>query len=220
MRWWHSFEVIGKENLPPTGPALLLGNHSSLLDLPALLAGNPYDDLAIMAAAGLFRIPLLGSVLRTYDAVPIYRKKSKPASLGTVFAMLKAGRVVAVAVEGARSWDGRLGEVNPVLARVAVAVNVPLVPVAVVGAHRALPRGALLPRKRTIRLVVGPPITLSRKTDGPTSAAAIRDALAELLPDDQKPTTGSGARVAGVDRSTASSEGLVSLDVSPTEEPR
>ena len=47
-------EVEGREDLPHSGPLLVLTNHASVLDPPALLAADPYPDSLMLAKASLF----------------------------------------------------------------------------------------------------------------------------------------------------------------------
>jgi 1-acyl-sn-glycerol-3-phosphate acyltransferase len=187
MRKRHKLRLEGSHHLPAHGPAILLGNHSSFLDFPALLAVNPYEDLTLLALAALWWIPILRQMLNAYDAIPVTRSGRDTKSLGALFAALRQGRVVAISAEGGRSWDGRLGDVHPVLARLACSAGVPLVPVAIIGAQAALGRGALFPRNIQVTVRVGEPFQLPRKMSGPEAATQIQRAIAALLPAEQKP---------------------------------
>jgi 1-acyl-sn-glycerol-3-phosphate acyltransferase len=187
LRAWHSLEVQGVEHLPSRGPALLLANHASYLDFLVLLAVDPYGDSSVLALASLFRVPLLRQILHVWNAIPVQRRGHDHASVGALIGAARDGRVVAVAVEGVRSRDGCLGPVHPVLAAVAADLRVPLVPVGIAGSQRALPRGALIPRKVPISVRIGEPFTVPRSVKGHDAAGFIRQAIADLLPAEQQP---------------------------------
>jgi 1-acyl-sn-glycerol-3-phosphate acyltransferase len=182
-------EIEGRERLPAHGPALLVVNHASFLDVPAMLAMDPYPDSTLLALASLFRVPLVRQILLAWDAIPVKRKGRDTASIERLIDAIRSGRVVGVAVEGGRSRSGRLGEVHPVLAAIAAGLGAPIVPVGIVGAFDAMPRGSLLPRRRKIVLRVGEPFTLER-VSADEAAARIRDAIAALLPAHQQPISG------------------------------
>src|SRR3569833_2396665 len=71
MRVWHGLEVRGAEHIPAHGPALVLMNHTSMLDVLALMAINPYGDAAMLAKASLFRVPFIGGLIDAWGAIPV-----------------------------------------------------------------------------------------------------------------------------------------------------
>jgi 1-acyl-sn-glycerol-3-phosphate acyltransferase len=118
----------------------------------------------------------------------VARDGQDTAALRALLSALRRGRVVGMAAEGRRSRSGRLGEVHPVLARLAVRAGVPVVPVGIGGSFEALPPGAWLPRRRPIRIRVGAPLRFDRETSGEVAAGRIREAIAALLPPEQRPS--------------------------------
>ncbi len=188
LRSWHSLKTEGVENLPPHGPALVLSNHASILDVMALMSIDPYADTALVAKASLFRIPVVKQVLEAWGAIPVERQGRDVAGVRALMGILRAGRVIAVAAEGRRTRVGRLEPINPVLARIAVTAQVPLVPIGISGSYAALPPGAVLPRRLPIVIRVGQPFHLPRETSPAEAAQRIRDEIAALLNPDQRPT--------------------------------
>jgi 1-acyl-sn-glycerol-3-phosphate acyltransferase len=98
-------------------------------------------------------------VIAALDAVPIDRNASMVAAMRAVIARLKAGKAVTIFAEGARTFDGRLGEFKPGFALMAKRAGVPIAPVAIVGAFECWPRSRRLPRPGRIRLEFGKIIT-------------------------------------------------------------
>jgi 1-acyl-sn-glycerol-3-phosphate acyltransferase len=187
MRVYHRLELHGAENLPPHGPALVLVNHASLLDVPALMAVDPYPDTTVVAKASLFKVGLVRKVLEQWGAIPVERQGRDMAGVRALLGVLRAGRVLAVAAEGRRTRDGHLQPINPVLAKIATAAEVPLIPVGIAGSYAALPPGAVFPRPKKLIVRVGKPFRLPPRTDVEVAAKRIREEIAKLLPPEQQP---------------------------------
>jgi 1-acyl-sn-glycerol-3-phosphate acyltransferase len=187
MRAWHRLTVEGRDRLPAAGPALVLANHVSVLDVIALAAANPFPGATAAIKAEMFARPGLGRILAAWEAIPVARDGQDTAALRALLAALRRGRVVGMAAEGRRSPTGRLGAVHPVLARLAVRAGVPVVPLGIGGTLAALPPGARFPRRRPVRIRVGAPLRFAPGTSGEAAAARIRAAIAALLPPQQRP---------------------------------
>ena len=146
------------EPLPARGGLLVLSSHQSHLD-PLLLGLACDRRLSSLARSSLFRFGPFGAVISALDAVPIDRNASMVAAMRAVIARLKAGKAVTIFPEGARTFDGRLGEFKPGFALMAKRAGVPIAPVAIVGAFECWPRSRRLPRPGRIRLEFGTVIT-------------------------------------------------------------
>lgn len=187
MRLYHGLVLEGAENVPPHGPVLVLLNHASLLDVPALMVVDPYPDTVTVVKASLFKVPLLPWFLNQWNAIPVERQGRDSTSVRAMLAILRAGGVVTIAAEGRRTRSGRLEPINPVLARIAVSADVPILPVGIRGSFDALPPGARLPRRRQIVVRAGRPFRLERGMDVAAAAARIRREIAALLPAEMQP---------------------------------
>src|SRR6202165_856999 len=174
MRLYHGLELEGAENVPLHGPVLVLLNHASLLDVPALMVVDPYPDTVTVVKASLFKLPLVRWFLKQWNAIPVERQGRDSTSVRAMLSVLRGGGVLTVAAEGRRTRSGRLEPINPVLARIALSADVPILPVGIRGSFDALPPGARLPRRRKIVVRAGRPFRLERGTDVAADSARLR----------------------------------------------
>ncbi len=154
---WFGFRFTGKGYVPVEGPVLLLSNHQSNLD-PVLVGVACPRQLKYLARIGLFFWPF-SLWIRSLGAVPIDRERGALAGIRTTLELLKDQNAVLIFPEGSRTGDGNLDVMLPGFCLLARRSGATIVPVGIVGAYDALPRGAVYPRLNAIRLAFGPPIT-------------------------------------------------------------
>jgi 1-acyl-sn-glycerol-3-phosphate acyltransferase len=133
-----SFRSVGRQNLPRTGPVLLVANHQSFID-PVLVGAAASRWLTYLARSSLWHSKALGRVIDAYDAVPIDRGFGKEG-LQTVLDQLAKGRAVLMFAEGERTHSGELQPLKPGVSLLVKRVTCPIVPVGVAGAYQAWPR--------------------------------------------------------------------------------
>lgn len=157
MRTMFRLKATGRENIPATGPVLLVANHSSLLD-PPLIGGSAARQVTFLAKAELFEIPGLGGLIRRLNARPIRREGADPGALRTAMRALADGRALLIFPEGTRGEEGVLRPAKAGAGMLAVLSGAPVVPVYVSGSGRAWPRGRRLPRPRKVTVTFGEPL--------------------------------------------------------------
>ena len=187
MRLFHGLELQGAEHIPAHGPALVVLNHASLLDVPALMVLDPFPNTVTVVKASMFKVPIVSWVLRQWGAIPVERQGRDSSGVRTLLGVLRSGGVVAVAAEGRRTRSGRLEAINPVLARIAAGAKVPILPVGIQGSFKALPPGALLPRPGKILVRIGPTFLLAPDMAPAEAARRIQREIAALLPPEMQP---------------------------------
>jgi 1-acyl-sn-glycerol-3-phosphate acyltransferase len=151
------FRVRFAEPLPQQGGLLVVSSHQSHLD-PLLLGLATDRRLSTLARSSLYHFKPFAAVITALDAVPIDRNASMLKTMKAVIGRLRDGRAVVIFPEGTRTATGRLGELKSGFALLAKKAEVPIVPVAIVGAYECWPRTSLLPRPGRIRLEFGPVI--------------------------------------------------------------
>lgn len=179
----------GRENIP-SGVCLFVSNHTSNMDIPALLSAIP-RRIAFVAKQSLFRIPVLGTAFRLSHFVPVDRSRRDAAltSVKQVVQFIRAGTSFLVFPEGTRSPDGRLRPFKHSAFLMAIEAGVPVVPVACAGAYRMMPRNSLKVYPADVVIRFGRPIDVSQCESGDRSEVARRafEAVAAMLPEKQKP---------------------------------
>ncbi|MBV9578215.1 MAG: 1-acyl-sn-glycerol-3-phosphate acyltransferase [Chloroflexi bacterium] len=189
MRPYHRLELVGAEHIPPHGSLLVVLNHASVLDVPALMVLDPFPDTATVVKTEMFHMPFIGWFLQRWGAIPVDRDGRDSGSIRRMLGVLRSGSALAVAAEGTRTRSGHLEDINPVLARIAASADVPILPVGIGGSFDALPPGAFFPRPVKILVRVGPVFRLERGIGAPAAAQRIQDEIARLLPPQMRPLT-------------------------------
>jgi 1-acyl-sn-glycerol-3-phosphate acyltransferase len=132
MWLWLDVEKQGWENIPRTGPVIMMINHVAFLD-PVILTGMMQRPLVSMAKVEAYEDKVLGPILRSFDSIPVNRGAADLSALRRVLDALEAGLAVLIAPEGHRSETGGLGEAHEGIAFVAYRARVPIVPVGISG---------------------------------------------------------------------------------------
>jgi 1-acyl-sn-glycerol-3-phosphate acyltransferase len=185
--FWR-LRVVGRQRIPWRGPAVLVANHLSLVDILALyLLFRPFKWVS---KAELFRIPIVGWNMRLNDYVPLVRgdRESIRQMMDHCRRHLDRGSPVLIFPEGTRSRDGRLQPFKDGAFRLAVEAGVPLIPIAVSGTSEALPKhGVKLGPMRDGEVRVLAPLD-PRAFEGPDALKeAARAALLAELPERHRP---------------------------------
>lgn len=120
--------VEGLENLPKTGPAILMINHIAFID-PIVVLGNLPRNIVPMAKVEVYRIPVLGIFPWLWSVIPVRRGSGDRQALEQALAVLAAGEIVLVAPEGTRHHA--LGEGKEGVAFLAHKSGAPIIPVAI-----------------------------------------------------------------------------------------
>jgi 1-acyl-sn-glycerol-3-phosphate acyltransferase len=157
--------VIGREKLTDVvGGFVVVANHSSHLDAPLIVGSLPRRlarYLATGAAADYFFAVWWrrGLTALFFNAFPVKRMESKAKSI-SARSLLSRGIPILIFPEGTRSKDGELGTFKPGAAALAASCDVPTIPMALIGAHVAHPRGANWPRRGRypVGVVFGEPL--------------------------------------------------------------
>jgi 1-acyl-sn-glycerol-3-phosphate acyltransferase len=179
----------GRENVPRRGAVILAVNHLSYLDFAPdgvfLDACGRYPVFMIKASA--FEVKGIGGFLRKAGQVPVDRGSRDAAlALSEAEKRLSEGAAVVFYPEGTTTLD-RAGwpmAARTGVARLALATDVPVIPVAHWGTQDIVPYGGKIPRlfpRKTVRIVAGRPVDLSRWAGQQDSAKALHAATCAIM---------------------------------------
>ena len=160
----------------PRGGCVVVANHCSHADAPALVAALPARSRPAVAAAAdyWFNGSRRAWVCRTLvGGFGVRRTGGGSADLQAAVSLLRQGRSVVVLPEGTRSRNGRLGEFHAGAFRLAAAAGVPVVPVGLVGTSAVMPVHGR-PHRGPVEVRVGEPLVAAEP-------GLARAAVVELL---------------------------------------
>ncbi|HEV2855065.1 MAG TPA: lysophospholipid acyltransferase family protein [Thermoanaerobaculia bacterium] len=151
--------VEGREHLDPSRVYFFVANHQSWVDIPALFKALPVP-LLFLAKRELARIPFLGSYMEAMGMVYVDRADRGKAvrAVSQAAQRLREGYSILSFPEGTRSPDGRVQPFKTATFAAALEAGVPVVPVALEGPARILPRDGFHARPGVIRLKIGEPL--------------------------------------------------------------
>ena len=186
-------EIHGAEKLPREGAYVLAPNHYSEADplAVALAVWKAGRAPRFMAKESLFRVPVLGWILRSTGMIPVARSSSASSArqtLETSETLVRLGRGVIVYPEGSLTrepdlWPMR-GKTGAV--RLAMAAGIPVIPMAQWGVQQVMPRYGKLrlwPLRRRVKVIFGDPVDLTAfQKEGQASnlAAATDKVMADV----------------------------------------
>jgi 1-acyl-sn-glycerol-3-phosphate acyltransferase len=177
---WH-LRVEGREKLPWRGPAVLVANHASLIDVVVLF--SLYRPFKWVSKAGNFKLPFIGWNMSLNGYVPLVRGNPRSAlrAIRDCRRLLRLGAPVLIFPEGTRTMTGELQEFKDGAFFLAAKLGCPVVPIAVHGTGDVLPKhGAVLRKKMYARVEVLDPIPAGNLGKVGLRNAA-RAAIAEAL---------------------------------------
>jgi 1-acyl-sn-glycerol-3-phosphate acyltransferase len=181
--------IVGRENVPKSGPYLITINHISLFEPPFLLAFWPVAPEGA-GAVDIWDRPGQGTLVRFYHGIQVHRGEFDRQSLESMIAVLQSGKPLLLAPEGGRAHNLGMRRALPGVAYIVDKTHVPVVPVGIIGAtDDFLDRGLHL-QKPAIEMRIGQPFSLPpvegkgavRRESLQTNADQIMQAIATLMP--------------------------------------
>ena len=166
-------EVIGLKHIDPRRSYVIVSNHLSNFDVWASLASLPLR-LRFVAKKELLRVPVFGQALALSDHIVIDRARPDDAitRINAKAAQLSQGFCILFFAEGTRSPDGKVHAFKKGGITLALQAQLPIIPMAVSGTRKFLPKGTLVIRPGgRVRIVLAAPV------DTATRSVSDRDAV-------------------------------------------
>jgi 1-acyl-sn-glycerol-3-phosphate acyltransferase len=182
-RLYHRLEVIGKWQLPESGPAILVSNHISGLD-PLLIQSVSPRIVVWLMAREYYEVKATKWVFRLAESIPVERTGRDLASTRAAMRALEAGRILGIFPEGKIEPSVELLPFQTGVALMAIKTGVPVYPAYLDGTarHKSMIQAMIIPNR--LKLSFGPPVEFDRSSTGreglERATEAIYQAVARL----------------------------------------
>jgi len=157
FRW----RVFNPERVPKTGAVILAANHASYID-PPLVGSGLRRPINYLARESLFRFPIMGTVLHSWNAVPVDRDGGGARGLKNILDRLLGGAGIILFPEGTRSSDGELKPAQAGIGLVVAKTDALVVPVRVFGTYEAWGRNQKIPHPKKVAVKYGQPMRFEK----------------------------------------------------------
>lgn len=157
--------IKGRENLPNEGPSVYVGNHQSFFDIPLLLAAIP-THTGFLAKTELKKVPILANWIEAIGSGFIERENDRgtlKVILNVADLLKKSRHSIVIFPEGTRSVDGKVDTYRAGGLKVATRSKAPIIPFAIDGSDRVMPKGHKGFKRETVVLTFFPALDTSNK---------------------------------------------------------
>ncbi|PRQ04090.1 Long-chain-fatty-acid--CoA ligase [Enhygromyxa salina] len=159
-------KISGKANIPHNRHTLIVANHASHLDMGLAkyaLGGYGSKIVALAAEDYFFKNKWMRAYFENFTNMgALDRRSGLRKAIEQAGEHISRGRTVLIFPEGTRSTDGVMKEFMPLIGHLVLNYNVDVLPLWLGGTHKALPKGASVPRKRSVEVRIGPPLTIEQ----------------------------------------------------------
>jgi long-chain acyl-CoA synthetase len=195
LRGIYGLQVEGLENVPSTGPFILVANHASYFDAFILATALPYpvaQQVFYLGFETFFRNRILAWWARGVRVIPVDMDSYLVRALQASARILRDAKALCLFPEGERSADGRVRPFRKGTGILVRELRIPVLPARITGAYEAWPRGRTWPRWHPIRVRFGPVVAPAEllEGDGPrgtddaeTVVLRLRERVIALVPD-------------------------------------
>lgn len=179
IRAYWRVRVTGAEHVRKRRGMIIASNHQSGID-PILVCASFWRHVYWLAKIELVITKKVAWFFKSVSVIPVDRNAPKEVSLQAAAECVRRGRIFGIYPEGTRSPDEKVYRGHTGVARIAHLSGGPVIPTAVLGSRRAVPKGKLLARPYACRVVFGAPMTFAI-APGESEAAAYRRFTDEVM---------------------------------------
>lgn len=148
-RLCYSFEVLGLENIPESGPYIICSNHESHLDGMWIVNASEgridLEQFCCMAKQEHLEHGISRRGMRIMGGIPVDRSGNTAPAMKRMMECIRNGKIVLIHPEGTRTGNGKLGRLKTGAEKLALEAQVPILPVKIEGAYEIFPRNKKLP---------------------------------------------------------------------------
>ncbi len=158
--------VSGRSNIDPACSYVIVANHQSLYDIFVLYGWLGVDFRWVMKKE-LEKVPIIGPACKMLGHIFIDRsdREKAIASLQEAREEIKGGTSVIFFPEGSRSADGKLRPFKKGAFKMAIDMDIPLLPITLKGTRDVLPKGTMDLWPGAAEMIIHPPIAVTGYTD-------------------------------------------------------
>ncbi len=156
-------EVAGMKNIPKKGTFIITSNYASYLDpwlIGSVIIPLKNKKIRYLSMKGRFWDLWGDRIMKDWLGLILLDGRKKEA-LQDLLSLLKKGEIVGILIEGGRSPDGNLQRGKTGIIRLALASNVPILPIGITGTFDIAPRDQLIPKLKRAKMRIGKPIYLN-----------------------------------------------------------
>lgn len=157
-------EVYNAHKVPERGPVIIASNHVGYID-PFCVGAAVNRRICYLCRESAFKWPIIGYLLKKWNAVPVDRDGKNPRGLKAVLDRLKDGEAVMLFPEGTRTYDGNLQRAKPGIGLLVAQSQAPVLPVRIFGMWEAFNRHMKFPRPKKVKVVFGELISFDEKIE-------------------------------------------------------
>ena len=189
MNIWIKRDWRGAENLPKSGPVLVVSNHVSYADALVMAHYLFANGRAprFLGKESIFRAPIIGKIISSAGQVPVHRESDGASdAITSAIKLLELGHCLAIYPEGTLTRDENLWPMvaKTGAARIAVTTKVPVIPIVQWGDQNILPRYSkkfIFYKRHKVSVVAGKAIDLSKWYGKAEDQSAMREATALIM---------------------------------------
>jgi 1-acyl-sn-glycerol-3-phosphate acyltransferase len=178
-RVWCRLSVVGQHHVPTDGAFILAPTHRSIIDTP-IASGATRRRMRFMGADKWWKQRQFGWLLSALGGFPVTRGSADREALMRCVKVLEGGEPLVLFPEGERKSGPLIQPLFDGAAYIAVKAGVPIVPVAIGGSERVMPKGSRLIYPRKVVMIIGAPIPVPPDVAGKALRVATRDVTATL----------------------------------------
>ncbi len=182
-------EIVGLENIPGSGPAILLPNHTSFLD-SIILGFFTSRNIWFMAKNSEYRHVFMKWFLRHASSFPVRRYTIDVLAVRNAVRVVEHGHILGIFPEGERTWDGEMLPLRIGTVRLLLALGVPVIPVGITGAYELMPRWTSSIQRVPVKYAIGKPLLLPHLPAPKQTRADIESASTLLFSEIERLTGG------------------------------
>jgi len=173
-------KVNGLENINKEGNYIFASNHTSSLDILVIAAVLPKSFLFVMRE-DLFKIPLLGKICKNagYISLNVKNPQKSYQDIQNIISLVKEGESIMYYPEGGRKKE--LQEFKAGIAKIALESHVPIIPIAISGSGKLMPRKSLIFYSGIIKVDIGEAMHFNKYSTHQEVIQKIHDNIANRL---------------------------------------